>query len=374
MAAEKHQDGNISDEELVIAENHENQDIFDRFLEKIRKIPFSGIVLSAFSGLCMALASLIVKKIPSMNPVLILVTRSAIQFLFYLPIMLYYKFNIFGIIGERTALFLRSFIGFIYSALLYMSMRFIPLADASTIIYSSPIYTTILACIFLKESCSIIHIVAIIISMVGALIVSRPTFMFPRYADAANATSSVGVAIDYSNYEFKNSTTPDGEVIDRTIGIPMAFGAAMGTTLVMIMMRRMPETPSAVIVNAYSVTIFVCGIIYLVIVNYLFHDSSFASGIIVPVNSIDYAWLFCNGICGVLSQIAYTASLKIEEAGVVSLARTFQIVCAFTFQAILLKSEKIYWTSILGAILIVLSVSACAIKKIIDSRRLRQEM
>ena len=131
--------------------------------------------------------------------------------------------------------------------------------------------------------------------------------------------------LNYSNYGSKNSTIPDGEVIDRTIGIPMAFGAAIGTALVMIMMRRMPNTPSAVIVNAYSVTMFFCGIIYLVIVNYLFHDSSFASGIIVPVNSIDCAWLFCNGMCGVLSQITYTASLKIEEAGVVSLARTFQI-------------------------------------------------
>ena len=75
-------------------------------------------------------------------------------------------------------------------------MRFIPLADASTIIYSTPIYTTILGRILLNESCSIIHIVAIIISMVGALIVSRPTFMFPRYADAANATNGVSFSIE----------------------------------------------------------------------------------------------------------------------------------------------------------------------------------
>ena len=73
-------------------------------------------------------------------------------------------------------------------------------------------------------------------------------------------------------------------------------------------------------------------------------------------------YLVANGICGVLGQFCLTVALKVEEAGLVSLARTVDIVMAFVFQIIGLPEEEVDWTSILGAVIVCTAVSLSAFK------------
>jgi drug/metabolite transporter (DMT)-like permease len=74
-----------------------------------------------------------------------------------------------------------------------------------------------------------------------------------------------------------------------------------------------------------------------------------------------------NGVCGILNQAALVLSLKFEEAGLVSLLRTFDIVIAFVYQAAFLN-QPIYWTSILGSIIVTSGCVGVALKKYLASK------
>lgn len=61
-------------------------------------------------------------------------------------------------------------------------------------------------------------------------------------------------------------------------------------------------------------------------------------------------------------------SLKLEEAGLVSLVRTFDIVMAFIYQTSFFPDQKVMVTSIIGAVIVCLSVVISFFKKLYDSK------
>lgn len=68
------------------------------------------------------------------------------------------------------------------------------------------------------------------------------------------------------------------------------------------------------------------------------------------------------GICAIFGQLLLTLALKVEEAGVVALMRTIDIVLAFLLQATFLATP-IRWTSVLGALIVCVGVAAGALRK-----------
>lgn len=71
---------------------------------------------------------------------------------------------------------------------------------------------------------------------------------------------------------------------------------------------------------------------------------------------------------GALADFLITQALQIESATLVSMARGCDIVVAFTNQAFFLQSDPIYWTSIVGAAIILVSVVANALLKYQDEK------
>ena len=92
--------------------------------------------------------------------------------------MLFAKMHPLGVKGERITLFFRGVFGFLGFALCYVAYRMIPFADASTIVYSAPVYVSIFACILLKEECGAFQTFTIALTIMGVLLISKPTFLF----------------------------------------------------------------------------------------------------------------------------------------------------------------------------------------------------
>lgn len=61
--------------------------------------------------------------------------------------------NPLGVPNERFALFLRCLNGFVSVSCAYLAFHKIPLGDATSIIFSSPIFVTVIACFLLHEPC-----------------------------------------------------------------------------------------------------------------------------------------------------------------------------------------------------------------------------
>ena len=60
-------------------------------------------------------------------------------------------------------------------------------------------------------------------------------------------------------------------------------------------------------------------------------------------------------------------SLKLEEASLVSLVRTIDIVLAFILQALFLKDEIIDWMSVVGAVIVVIAVVGTITRRMVAS-------
>lgn len=266
-----------------------------------------------------------------------------IQLVFYLPVTLWLKDGMTGVPGERWYMFQRALFGFICFTLSYYSLSFISLSDASAIAFSAPVFVSIFACFLLNEKCGLFQITTIICTLVGVFLIARPSFVFGNHSDDRVFSPS-----------------------ERLIGTTLSFATSLTMAYTFVMIRRMQKTPTSTVISIFSIVCIVCGLIVVCIIK-------FATSYPVRFPSQrDYIFIFVNGMCGVLGQAFLVVSLKIEEAGLVSLTRTFDIVMAFIYQITCLHQEAVLM-SIIGAVIVSAGCVACGLKKWYESKNRCQQ-
>ncbi|XP_010172629.1 solute carrier family 35 member G1 [Antrostomus carolinensis] len=111
---------------------------------------------------------------------------------FVLPGLIYYKTGFLGPKGKRIFLFFRGVLGSSAMILLYYAFQVMPLADATVITFSSPVFTSLLAWIFLKEKYSIWDLLFTLFAITGVVLIARPPFLF-----GSNVTGIEGSYTDH---------------------------------------------------------------------------------------------------------------------------------------------------------------------------------
>jgi drug/metabolite transporter (DMT)-like permease len=256
----------------------------------------------------------------------------------YLPLALWYRDPIFGVKGERSYLIQRSFWGFVCFTFSYYSLSYVSLSDASAIAFSAPVFVSIFACVLLKEPCGVFQITTIVCTLVGVFLIARPSFIFG--SEAGDKLFSV---------------------TDRIIGTSLSFLTALTMAYTFVVIRRLQQTPTTTVINFFSMFTIVAGTVVVLILKYA---TSFP--VRMPAQK-DIIFLFINGMCGVVGQGFLVISLKIEQAGLVSLTRTFDIVMAFIYQVACLNQEA-ELMSIIGAVIVSAGCVACGLKKFLEAK------
>ncbi|XP_015793315.1 solute carrier family 35 member G1-like [Tetranychus urticae] len=298
--------------------------------KRIRAIPGIGLILALLSGVFFATGSLTVKLIQSVSGIEIAVIRSLITLIAFSIVVILCKHDLKSIPSERVPLALRCLTGCIGLILTYVSIKLIPLGDSQSIIFSSPVFVNFFAYLFLGEPCGLVQYVSIIFAMIGVLLISKPSFLFPDFDTDQN----------------------DAYASTRTTGTLTALGACCGAASVFICIRKLQVTPSSVVIFWHSAVTVILGTILLIIRDLL----------VWPQGIQDYVLLLVCGVTGIAGQALMTLSLKLEKAGPVSLARTMDIVMAFVYQITILK-EAVAWTSLFGAFILVFGVIIVALNK-----------
>jgi drug/metabolite transporter (DMT)-like permease len=85
--------------------------------------------------------------------------------------------------NDRKLLLLRGILGFGGLACFYWSLVHMPLAEATLIQQSHPVFTAVLAALLLREPLRTVDMATIGISLVGVLLVARPPALFGGVAD-----------------------------------------------------------------------------------------------------------------------------------------------------------------------------------------------
>ncbi|BBM69494.1 DMT family transporter [Rhodothermus marinus] len=101
--------------------------------------------------------------------------------------------------GQRTGLLiLRGVVGFVSLSCLYFALTRLPLADTLVLQHTSPVFTTLLAALWLKEPIGRREIAGILLSLLGVVLVARPGFLFGTHTaglDPLGVAAAMGAAI-----------------------------------------------------------------------------------------------------------------------------------------------------------------------------------
>lgn len=95
---------------------------------------------------------------------------------------------------KRKVLLLRGVLGFVALSCFYYALIHLPLADATVIQYTNPVWTALLAALFLSEAIGGRELTLSVVSLGGVVLMTRPTFLFGGDAPAL-PPGVVGVAL-----------------------------------------------------------------------------------------------------------------------------------------------------------------------------------
>ncbi|KAG1824671.1 drug/metabolite transporter superfamily [Suillus subaureus] len=144
----------------------------------------AGMLLIIYSQFFFASMDISVKLLNGLEPPVhtlqIIVIRMGITFVcceIYMTVM-GIPDPIIGPKGVRMMLFFRSITGFFGLSGMYWSLQYLSVADATVLVFLTPLTTAVAGSVFLKESYSVKQAVAGVFSLLGVVLIGRPAFLF----------------------------------------------------------------------------------------------------------------------------------------------------------------------------------------------------
>ncbi|KAM9424278.1 solute carrier family 35 member G1 [Pholidichthys leucotaenia] len=298
--------------------------------EKPKRCVGLGLFYAFLASVFFSVISLLVKTIQEIHAIEISAIRCFFQMLFVAPLLIYHKTGFLGPRDKRVYLVLRGFIGSNAMILLFYAVQQMPLADATVIMFSNPVFTSLLAWVFLKEKCTIWDCVFTVFTLTGVILIARPPFLFGE-----------------------NTRGIEGNYINHIKGTIAAFAGAVGAACTYVVLRKMGKSVHYYLSVWYYAVI---GFIECIIVVSILGEWK------IPFCGRDRWMLMLIAVLGIVGQTFLTKALQIEKAGLVALVRTVDVVLAFIFQFIFFNHAPTWW-SLGGALCIVASTSGIALRK-----------
>jgi drug/metabolite transporter (DMT)-like permease len=219
---------------------------------------------------------------------------------------------------RRGLLTLRGVFGFLALSCFYHSLTHLPIADATVIQYTNPVYAGLLAVPLLGERLRRREVLSVLASMVGVVLVMRPAFLFGGSAHA---------------------------LPPLTVGIGLL--GAMCSSAAYITVRKLGKTEHPSVIIAYFSIISVLASVPVALPGWIWPTPT--------------EWLVIVGI-GVTTQFGQTAithGLRMERAGTATATGYLQIVFAALW-GVLFFAEVPDAGTLLGTVVIVGSTLALA--------------
>ncbi|RNA41329.1 solute carrier family 35 member G1 [Brachionus plicatilis] len=321
-------------------------------------IGFSIAISSAFF---LSLSNIFIRKAVMLNGSEQAAFRYLVQLLTMLLIIFKSKLNPFGKKEDRIRLILRGIFGMLGLICLHFSVKFIDPSDSAALLHSKIVLVSILSRIFLKEKLNLAHMLSILLTIIGVLLVSQPSFLKQFIYSNFNSTEIY----------LKNSTIG---IVSENLGFRPALGISFGlvaaffSSLVPLFLKNLSNRKVH-----YSVSVIYAGyfgfpfslllslVLYLSDLENRNFDEFKSSSVILW----QLFYSFISASSGVVSQIMMNISLKYEEASKVALLRSTDLLYTFVLQHFFLGIDSNLF-SIIGASLIFISTFLVLVFKILE--------
>lgn len=255
--------------------------------------------------------------------------------------------------GKRIILLLRCFVGTTGLMLSFYAFRHMPLADASVIIFSTPVFVAIFARLFLKEPCGPFNVATVLLTLLGVVLITRPPVLFAYTFPAVPSLDGNGAA--NAGTDATAATVLDDDP-ERSAGQLWGPVAALSSTLfganAYVLLRALKGLHFSVIMTNFGGF----ALVYTLLVSW------WLGALCWPQCGRDRWLVVALALFSFLGQILLTLSLQLEQAGPVAIARSADIVFAFVWQVLFFGEVPNVW-SVAGAVLVVSSVVLTGFRK-----------
>ncbi len=213
---------------------------------------------------------------------------------------------------NKTGLVLRGFLGFGGLTLYYLSLAYLPLADATTIQQMTPLWTSVIAWFVLKERIGWSTALAIVCGITGVSLIVHPS----------------GAGLD-------------------PIGIAVGIGATVCSATAYVTVRQLARTENALVIVFY----------FPLIATPLAIPWAVATW--VTPAPIEWLLLVAIGLATQIGQVFLTKALMIETASRATSIGYIQVAFAMAWQWLVFSDAPTVWT-LGGAALIIVGTTAVA--------------
>jgi drug/metabolite transporter (DMT)-like permease len=344
------------------------------FLGSIKNFVFNekGIFISILSALTVALGGIFYKRAKTLSGSDNSILRYVFQIITMFIILKWKKISIFGPRGQRLLLCARAFFGIFAVIATNFAIKYIDPSDNIALSHSNIIITAILARIFLKEKFNLSHLISLLLTIGGVILIAKPSFLFPKsvqYQETLNVTEN-------ENFTFNNQTKvckigENREIesgLSQLIGVSFALLGAIGSAAIHIIIKKLCKNKVYFAVNTiYGTYLGLPTAFTLSLVLILTGSSHKDINCELEYLALDLVFGCLGGILAVVGHVLLNISLQHEDATKVSIVRTVDVVFSFVFQFIILNIKP-DWISIVGALMILLSTFVVLFYKIIKQK------
>ncbi|KAI7849653.1 hypothetical protein BDC45DRAFT_448328 [Circinella umbellata] len=264
----------------------------------------------------------------------ILLVRSIVQSACGISSCVYLGVNPFGPRPVRPWLVIRGLVGGFAVASSYYAITHMPFPDASVILHLNAALTTLLAAIFLSEPLHYCQGICVILCFVGAILVTKPGFIFGSVAD------------DYhDDIEDSNNNTELASLI--------AFLGAFLIAVSICIVRKMGKAVNFLVYSNYHgiITTLICIPPLLTVQSFVW-----------PRFASEYLMLFMSGVLAYVGQCFLNKGFQVTLASSAAIISMNGLVLSF-INGIFIFDDRPDRLGILGAMIIGLTTVVLAFRK-----------
>ncbi|CAO1620477.1 unnamed protein product [Jaminaea pallidilutea] len=320
-----------------------------------------GLILIAISQLCYSIMNLFVTLLDerpetrSISALEIVFVECFVIWIGATVAMLLFKTpHVFlGPPGTRLLLLARGVFGFLSTLFLYISLQNLSLSDATSITFLGPLFTGATAAVLLGEPFSVREAVAGVGSLLGVLLIAKPSALF-----GDNSSSKIPSSGGGDTPPIDDDDQSSGRASNHVVGIVVALLGVASMSGAWISLRKIGRSAS----TYHSIAYFSLCSWGLSLVGMIATREPF----VIPTSWTAMFLLITVGLFSLLAQVFQTVGLQRETAGRAATMSYLQILFATAFQ-VLVVGTPLEFLSILGSVLILANGAWVASTKTGDS-------
>jgi drug/metabolite transporter (DMT)-like permease len=222
----------------------------------------------------------------------------------------------------------------------YITISYLPLGDAVTLMSIYPVLTVVMAYLFLHEAVTRLKLAAIACCLAGALLISQPKALFGWYYHSLSSSLNTSL-VNLTNTSMQGADTEEAP----WYGYGVAFlGSTFGSSIFIIMKRIGTKANTEHLLFSWgfwstSVALVASGAAGTLTLSDMFPTS----------DTLHYAILMC--VCGVTAQLAMNYSGRLLPAGPAALVRSSDVAGAYFWEVVVFHITPNSLT-LIGAVLI----------------------